>query len=345
MKHLASSLHAKLTGNAKWPNLKFGVYSARCRYTCQKFAASFGHELADATQWAEWGVDYLKLDECYGGSNGSRTPGTPSRTDGSCHDLDPDPMHRLGIMRDALNASGRQIFFSNELPAAHENYPPWYPGSTDPGADGKYNATYAVETFGPQIGSHANMWRISQDIGASWKSIMNNLDFDEPWSKYAEPGSINDPDSESATCTGARCLRVYALLLLLTLSPELSVLQVGNGPFSGQPGSDQPGALSHFALWCMLSAPLLAGNDLTQMHPYAKSVLTHEGLIAINQDALVSQAVVAKEGTAAEVALYGAAAPPFGFGRSLLLPLCVATTAPARCVPADASRFLLQSGR
>jgi hypothetical protein len=86
MKALAESLHRK--------GLKFGVYSARCRYTCQKFAASFGHEMADAKQWAEWGVDYLKLDECYGGSDGNKTNGTPARTDGSCHDLDPSPLHR-----------------------------------------------------------------------------------------------------------------------------------------------------------------------------------------------------------------------------------------------------------
>ena len=55
MKHLADALHQK--------GLRFGVYSARCRYTCQKFAGSFGHEVADAAQWASWGVDYLKLDE------------------------------------------------------------------------------------------------------------------------------------------------------------------------------------------------------------------------------------------------------------------------------------------
>ena len=50
------------------------------------------------------------------------------------------------------------------------------------------------------------------------------------------------------------------------------------------------------SMWCMLAAPLLAGNDLTKMTPYVKSVLIHEGLIAIDQDPLVSQAVVAKEG-------------------------------------------------
>jgi hypothetical protein len=30
--------------------------------------------------------------------------------------------------------------------------------------------------------------------GRSWKSILNNMDFDEPWAKFAGPGSLNDPD-------------------------------------------------------------------------------------------------------------------------------------------------------
>jgi hypothetical protein len=51
-----------------------------------------------------------------------------------------------------------------------------------------------AETHGAAMGEHANMWRISQDIGASWKSILNNIDFDEIWSEFAKPGAINDPD-------------------------------------------------------------------------------------------------------------------------------------------------------
>ena len=84
--------------------------------------------------------------QCYGGSDGNHTPGTPARTDGSCHDLDPDPLHRLGVMRDALNSSGRPIFFSNEFPAASQNYP----GNT-------YNASWMIETHANDMGSHANM--------------------------------------------------------------------------------------------------------------------------------------------------------------------------------------------
>jgi hypothetical protein len=70
-------------------------------------------------------------------------------------------------------------------------------------------------------------------------------------------------------------------------------MQVGN--FGNSDGLAEQEDLSHFSMWCMLAAPLLAGNDLTKMSPYVLSVLTHDELIAINQDVLVSQAVVAKE--------------------------------------------------
>ena len=43
------------------------------------------------------------------------------------------------------------------------------------------------------------MWRISRDIGASWSSILNNIDFDEVWAEYAKPGAINDPDMLQAS--------------------------------------------------------------------------------------------------------------------------------------------------
>ena len=49
------------------------------------------------------------------------------------------------------------------------------------------------------------------------------------------------------------------------------------------------------AMWCMLAAPLLAGNDLTKMSDQTLAILTAPELIALNQDALVHQAVVAAE--------------------------------------------------
>lgn len=45
--------------------LKFGVYSSAGFKTCQAFPASLGVEDLDAQSYAEWGVDYLKYDNCY----------------------------------------------------------------------------------------------------------------------------------------------------------------------------------------------------------------------------------------------------------------------------------------
>ena len=72
--------------------LKFGVYSDAGNYTCQKRPGSLGYETIDANTYAAWKVDYLKYDNCY---NDNISPET-----------------RYPIMRDALNATGRPIFYS-----------------------------------------------------------------------------------------------------------------------------------------------------------------------------------------------------------------------------------------
>ena len=46
---------------------------------------------------------------------------------------------------------------------------------------------------------------------------------------------------------------------------------------------------SHFSLWAMLAAPLIAGNDLRSMTPEIKAILTNKEIIAVNQDALGMQ--------------------------------------------------------
>jgi alpha-galactosidase len=60
--------------------------------TCQRRPGSLGYEVKDANTFAAWNVDYLKLDSCYSGA-------TPKQVE-------------YTIMRDALNASGRPIFYS-----------------------------------------------------------------------------------------------------------------------------------------------------------------------------------------------------------------------------------------
>ena len=57
IKALSDALHEK--------GFKFGMYSCCGTRTCADYPGSFEHEFEDAKQFAEWGVDYLKYDNCF----------------------------------------------------------------------------------------------------------------------------------------------------------------------------------------------------------------------------------------------------------------------------------------
>lgn len=85
MKDVVDYVHAK--------GLKFGIYSCCGTHTCGGYPGSFEHEFEDARQYAEWGVDYLKYDNCY-------RPGTVASAD----------LYRRISM--ALRATGRDILLA-----------------------------------------------------------------------------------------------------------------------------------------------------------------------------------------------------------------------------------------
>jgi alpha-galactosidase len=60
---------------------------------------------------------------------------------------------------------------------------------------------------------------------------------------------------------------------------DADMLEVGNGMTYNEDKA-------HFSLWCMLAAPLTAGNDLRKMSEQTKSILTNKEVIAIDQDEL-----------------------------------------------------------
>lgn len=73
--------------------LKFGVYTSAGTRTCSgEMPGSLGHEASDAQQFADWGVDYLKYDNC-------NNQGVPAE-------------ERYGAMGEALEATGRDIVYS-----------------------------------------------------------------------------------------------------------------------------------------------------------------------------------------------------------------------------------------
>jgi alpha-galactosidase len=112
----------------------------------------------------------------------------------------------------------------------------------------------AVWEWGPKNG--ANLWRTTGDITPDWDRMYAILSQQSGLEKYAGPGHWNDPD----------------------------MLEVGNGKLSLSENR------VHFSMWAMLAAPLLAGNDLPNMKPEIKAILTNRDVIAIDQDKLGRQA-------------------------------------------------------
>jgi alpha-galactosidase len=106
------------------------------------------------------------------------------------------------------------------------------------------------------------LWRSTGDIYAGFDknlnkggwtalSVLSILDKQDSIREYAGPGHWNDPD----------------------------MLEVGNGMSYSEDKA-------HFSLWCMLAAPLMAGNDLRKMSAQTTAILTNKDVIAIDQDAL-----------------------------------------------------------
>ena len=100
-----------------------------------------------------------------------------------------------------------------------------------------------------------HLWRTTGDISDRWASWTRLLDQQVGLEKYAGPGGWNDPD----------------------------MLEVGNG------GMTAGEYRAHFGFWCLLSAPLMAGNDVRSMTADTRDILTNREIIAIDQDSLGSQ--------------------------------------------------------
>jgi alpha-galactosidase len=121
---------------------------------------------------------------------------------------------------------------------------------------------------GPQRnwGDVANIWRTTEDIQLVWNTdqtngypmgVQNIINVNVPLAGYAKPGGFNDPD----------------------------MMEVGRGTLTD---TEQR---SHFAMWAMMAAPLIAGNDIRSMTAATQTILKNTRLIAINQDTLGRQGV------------------------------------------------------
>jgi alpha-galactosidase len=164
-----------------------------------------------------------------------------------CHSAGLDAPTAYARMRDALAANGRPILFS---------ICEW--GLSDPAH------------WAPAVG---NMWRTTGDIGAAFDQnplhptgramgvmspvpiemhmgVLQVLDRQAGLARFAGLGGWNDPD----------------------------MLEVGNS------GMTEDEDRAQFALWAVLAAPLIAGNDVRRMSPQTLAILADPEVIAIDQD-------------------------------------------------------------
>jgi alpha-galactosidase len=190
--------------------LKLGVYSDRGTATCAGRAGSGDHELVDAETYADWGVDYVKYDNC---------------------NAEADVIaERYQTMANALAESGRDIVFSI--------------------------CAWQFYECGVGLGQ---LWRTTGDIHDTWDSMLANFMSNSARGlpAYAGPNGWNDPD----------------------------MLEIGNGSMSAKEYR------THFSLWAIAAAPLIAGNNLRDVNATTLETLTNPEVIAVDQDPLGIQGV------------------------------------------------------
>ncbi|HTR41440.1 MAG TPA: putative Ig domain-containing protein [Pseudomonadales bacterium] len=122
-------------------------------------------------------------------------------------------------------------------------------------------------TNAPAISPIANSWRTTGDIKANWISMSQRGFGQDKWAKYAKPGHWNDPD----------------------------MLEIGTSEHN-QTGLKPEEEYTHMTVWCLDSAPLLLGNDLTAMDAFTLNLLENDEVLAIDQDALGKQGVMVAKG-------------------------------------------------
>jgi alpha-galactosidase len=221
-----------LSGYLHERGFKFGIYTDRGTLTCVgKCPGSYGHETADAKDFADWGVDYLKYDNC--------NPAFFSTQEGDYR-----------RMRDALAAAGRPIVFS----LCAWEFKDWMPGM-------------------------GQLWRTAGDITDNWARLLEIIDTNEESARFAGPGKWNDPDMLVVGCGDVADLQQGRVFF--NDMPELA----------GNPGLTDVETRSHFSMWAMMAAPLIAGNDVRNMPEKISGILTNREVIAVDQDPLGRQGI------------------------------------------------------
>jgi len=276
--------------------------------TWNKFQCNVSDELvrgmADAivkSGMKDAGYQYIVIDDCWQVSrdaNANIVP-DPQRFPNGMKAL-ADYVHSLGLKFGIYSDAGTKTCAGRPAGLGHEYqdalmYASWGVDylkydwcSTLPGQDAKSsyaNIRQALDASGRPIvlsicewggrqpwlwgkQSGGNLWRTTGDIQDRWagkkewspgnccsNGMLDIVDENADLYSFAGPGHWNDPD----------------------------MLEVGNG------GMTTIEYRTHFSLWAIMAAPLIAGNDVRNMTPEIRDILTNKEVIAIDQDPLGRQ--------------------------------------------------------
>jgi len=282
----------KFDGLAKTPPMGWNSWN---RYACD-INEDLIKQTADAmvaSGMKEAGYEYIVIDDCWQVSRDSLgfIQADPQRFPSGIKAL-ADYVHSKGLKFGIYSCAGTQTCGGRPGGRGHEyqdaiSYARWgvdylkydwcntadqsAPASYRTMRDALYSAGRPVVFSLCEWGDN-KPWNWAKDIGHLWRTtgdiyncfdcvidhgtwqqrgVMQILDLQKGLRQFSGPDHWNDPD----------------------------MLEVGNG----MPENEDR---AHFTMWCMLAAPLIAGNDLAAMSPATTAILTNADVIAIDQDTL-----------------------------------------------------------
>jgi len=197
-------------------------------------------------------ADYVHSKGLKLGIYSSPGPLTCAKYEGSYGHEEQDAQTYAGWGMDYLKydwCSAAKVYKPSEMPAVYKKM---YDALKRVGHPIVYSlCQYGMEQvweWGASVGG--NLWRTTDDISDNYESMCFIGFGQNGLQKFAGPGHWNDPD----------------------------MLEVGNGKMT----KDE--YLTHMSLWCILAAPLLAGNDLSKMTQATLGILTNPEVVAVDQD-------------------------------------------------------------
>ena len=219
MKALADYAHAK--------GMKFGLHTVPGIFDCKGDpVGAYGREEVHIRQFADWGVDFIKVDRC------KMDTVTKEGHRGWTPELLQSTYRKWSEL---LAGCGRDIVFS----ISAYRFNGWYPELCN-----------MARTTGDMPARYTRGAIFDNNKRGGKLSVMKIADINNQSAAFAGNGYWNDPDIMSL----------------------------------GEQGLNIAEQKSHFALWCVMSAPLMLGNDPRNMTAEEKEMITNTECIAVNQD-------------------------------------------------------------